>query len=156
VGPIQILFGTESGNAEMVADDISEALESRGLKNEITALDSFDVDELPEVDVAIFITSTYGDGELPMTTAPFHEALVVAEPDLGSLRFCAFGLGDRTYETYNNAITVLATTLTELGATQLGEIGRHDASGAESYTDAAVAWVNQLLESEAISNGGGN
>ena len=125
MGPIQILFGTESGNAEMVA----------------------------EVGIAIFITSTYGDGELPMTTAPFHEALVAAKPDLGSLRFGAFGLGDRTYETYNNAITVLASTLTELGATQLGDIGRHDASGAESYTDIAVAWVNQLLETEEINEG---
>jgi MioC protein len=151
VGPIQILFGTESGNAEMVADDIADALENRGLESEITPLDSFEVDQLPEVDFAIFITSTYGDGELPMTTAPFHEALVAAKPDLGSLRFAAFGLGDRTYDTYNNAITVLASTLVDLGATQVGDVGRHDASGAESYTDTAVAWVSQLLDSAAIN-----
>lgn len=147
MGPIQILFGTESGNAEMVADDIAEALEGRGFKNEITSLDDFEVDQLATVEFAIFITSTYGDGELPMTTAPFHDALVAAKPDLGALRFAAFGLGDRTYDTYNNAISILASTLTELGATQVGDTGRHDASGGESYTDVAVAWANQLAES---------
>jgi MioC protein len=150
VGPIQILFGTESGNAEMVADDIADALESRGLKNEITPLDSYEVNQLPAADFAIFITSTYGDGELPMTTAPFHDALLAARPDLEGLRFAAFGLGDRTYDTYNNAIGILASTLTDLGAQQVGETGRHDASGAESYTETAVAWVTELFDSAAI------
>jgi len=152
VGPIQILFGTESGNAEMVADDIADALDARGLKHEVSSLDDFEVEQLPVVDFAIFITSTYGDGELPMTTAPFHDALVAARPDLGSLRFAAFGLGDRTYDTYNNAISILASTLAELGAIQVGDTGRHDASGAESYTETAVAWVNQLLDSAPLDS----
>lgn len=150
MGPIQILFGTESGNAEMVADDIADALDRHGHKNEVASLEDFEISQLSEVDFAIFITSTYGDGELPMTTGPFHDALVAADPDLGTLRFAGFGLGDRTYDTYNNAISVLAKTLTDLGATQVGEIGRHDASGAESYTDAAVAWVDMLVGSAAF------
>jgi MioC protein len=150
VGPIQILFGTESGNAEMVADDIADALEGRGLEHEVTAMENFEVHLLMSADFAIFITSTYGDGELPMTTAPFHDALVAAKPDLRSLRFAAFGLGDRTYDTYNNAVTVLASTLTELGATQVGETGRHDASGGESYSDTALGWVKQLLDDVAL------
>jgi MioC protein len=152
VGPIQILFGTESGNSEMVADDIADALDGRGITHEVISLDTFEVEQLTAVDFAIFVTSTYGDGELPMTTAPFHDALVTAQPDLGSLRFAAFGLGDRTYDTYNNAITVLASTLTDLGATQVGDTGRHDASGAESYTDTAVAWVNEILDASDGSN----
>lgn len=152
MGPIQILFGTESGNAEMVADDIADALESRGLKNEVTSLDAFEVDQLSEVDFAVFITSTYGDGELPMTTAPFHASLVDAKPDLRALRFAAFGLGDRTYDTYNNAIAVLAETLTAHGATQVGVTGRHDASGGESYTDTAVAWLDELLGGPALNS----
>lgn len=151
MSPIQILFGTESGNAEMVADDIADALVDRGLEHEVHSMDSYDVDQLTSVDIAIFITSTYGEGELPMTTAPFHDALVATRPDLGSLRFAAFGLGDRVYETYNNAISILAKTLTELGATQICEIGRHDASGAETYTESALAWLNAALDSEAFS-----
>jgi MioC protein len=150
VGPIHILFGTESGNAEMVADDLAEALDGRGLEHEITAMDCFELEQLSSIDFAFFITSTYGDGELPMTTAPFHEALVSVRPDLSGLRFGAFGLGDRTYDTYNNAIAVLANTLCELGAIQVGDTGRHDASGGESYTDTALAWLDQLLDAAAL------
>lgn len=150
MGPIHILFGTESGNAEMVADDLAEALERRGWEYEVASMDTFDVEQLTSVEFAFFITSTYGDGELPMTTAPFHDHLVSVKPDLGGLRFAAFGLGDRTYDTYNNAITVLAATLTDLGAEQVGETGRHDASGGESYTDTALAWLDQLLETASL------
>ena len=151
MGPIEILFGTESGNAEMVADDIAEALGRHGIEHEVTAMDTYDVDQFSTVDVAVVITSTYGDGELPMTTAPFHDALVTKRPDLSSLRFAAFGLGDSTYETYGNAIGILVKTLTELGATQIGETGRHDASGAETYTETALAWISATLESADIT-----
>lgn len=151
MGPIQILFGTESGNAEMVADDIADALEASGVKTEISPLDDFEPDRLAEIDFAVFITSTYGDGELPMTTAPFHDALLARRPDLGTLRFGAFGLGDSTYDTYNNAIGVLTSTLVDLGARQVGETGRHDASSGESYTDTAVAWVAELLNAADIN-----
>lgn len=145
MGPIQILFGTESGNAEMVADDIVETLEGRGIASESASMDSFRVGDLDKVKFAVFITSTYGEGELPMTTAPFHDELLDRRPDLVNLRFAAFGLGDSTYETYNNAICILDRTLTDLGATRVAHIGRHDASSGESYTDVAVAWIGDAL-----------
>lgn len=148
---VQILFGTESGNAEMVADDIADALASRGMEARVTAMDEYDVENLPSAEFAIVITSTYGEGELPLTTAPFHDALTTARPDLNELRFAAFGLGDSSYETYNNAISVLAGSLVDLGANHVGEIGRHDASSGESYSDAAVEWVESILD---IANAG--
>jgi MioC protein len=146
MGPIHILFGTESGNAEMVADDIADALGRRGLECEIRAMDEYNVADLAKVEVAVLITSTYGDGELPMTTAPFHDALLASRPDLGSLRFAAFGLGDSTYDTFNNAIEVLSKTLIDLGATQIGDIGKHDASGPATYTEAAVSWIDDAID----------
>lgn len=143
---VQILFGTESGNAEMVADDIADAFTSRGVNAQVTAMDEYNVDDLPTAEFAIVITSTYGEGDLPLTTAPFHDALTATRPDLNGLRFAAFGLGDSSYETYNNAISVLAGSLAELGANHVGEIGRHDASSGESYSDAAVEWVKSIID----------
>ncbi|MFF3573386.1 flavodoxin domain-containing protein [Nocardia jiangxiensis] len=143
---ITILYGTETGNSEMAADDIAEALGDAGVDVDIVAMDEYKVADLANETVVVLITSTYGEGELPETTAPFHGALTEAEPDLSGLRFAAFGLGDSTFETYNNAIVTLVRAATELGATQIGETGKHDAASGRSITDVSGSWVKQILE----------
>jgi len=143
---VKVLFGTESGNAELVADDIAETFNNAGVTAEVVAMEDFDVADLPDAGTVVVVTSTYGEGELPATTAPFQEALLAANPDLSRLRFAAFGLGDSTYVTYNNAIGILTKDLSGLGAQQVGEIGRHDAVSGESFTDVAVAWAKTIVD----------
>ena len=143
---ITILFGTESGNAEIAADDIAATLGAHGLETEIVGMDAADVESVSNAELAIVITSTYGDGELPMTAIPFHEALTDARPDLSSLRFAAFGLGDSVYDTYNNGIDTFVELMCELGAEQIGQIGKHDASGDESYEEIATAWAESTIQ----------
>ena len=143
---VKILFGTESGNAELIADDIAETFTNAGVAAEVVAMEDFDVADLPGAGAVIVVTSTYGEGELPATTAPFQEALLAASPDLSQLRFAAFGLGDSTYVTYNNAIGILTKDLSGLGAHQIGEIGRHDAVSGDSFTDVAVAWAKTIVD----------
>lgn len=143
---IQILFGTESGNAELVADDIAETFTNAGREARVVAMEDFDTTELADLGTVVLVTSTYGEGELPATTAPFAEALLSAKPDLSALRFAAFGLGDSSYETYNNAIDILTRDLTGLGAQQIAETGRHDAVSGESFTDAATSWAKTIVD----------
>jgi MioC protein len=143
---VKVLFGTESGNAELVADDIAETFNNAGVTAEVVAMEDCDVADLPDAGTVVVVTSTYGEGELPATTAPFQEALLAANPDLSRLRFAAFGLGDSTYITYNNAIGILTKDLCGLGAQQVGEIGRHDAVSGESFTDVAVAWAKTIVD----------
>lgn len=142
---IKIFYGTESGNAEMVADDIAEALEANGVGYDIVSMEDAGIDDLAGVATAVFITSTYGEGELPATTGPFNDAILAGAPDLSGLRFAAFGLGDSTYATYNNGIEVFSETLRSFGAVQLGETGRHDATSGESATDVSVTWTTEVL-----------
>lgn len=142
---IPVIFGTESGNAEMVADDIVAAIAAADLEAEAVPMEDVTVDDLARWPLMVLVTSTYGEGDLPATTAPFHETLMTQRPDLAHLRFAAFGLGDSTYETYNNAVSVLAEALAALGATRIGEIGRHDASSGESFTAVATLWAGKLI-----------
>lgn len=143
---IKILFGTESGNAELVADDIADAFTGAGVDAEVVAMEDFDVAELPDEGTVVVITSTYGEGELPATTQPFQDHLLAEKPDLSGLRFAAFGLGDSSYETYNNAIGIITRDLAALGAVQLGDTGRHDAVSGDSFTDVATAWAKTILD----------
>jgi len=141
----KILFGTESGNAELVADDIADAFEAAGIDTEIVPMEDYDVDELAGESTVVVITSTYGEGELPATTAPFVETLRSTAPDLSGVRFAAFGLGDSSYDTYNKAIGIVAAEFAGLGATQMGETGLHDALSGESFTDVAVEWAEKIV-----------
>jgi MioC protein len=143
---IQILFGTESGNAELVADDIAETFSNAGTDARVVAMEDFDVADLADLGTVVVVTSTYGEGELPATTAPFAEALLDAKPDLSRLRFASFGLGDSSYETYSNAIDILTKDLAGLGAQQIGDTGRHDAVSGDSFTDVAASWAKTIVD----------
>ncbi|MBZ3906426.1 MULTISPECIES: flavodoxin domain-containing protein [Streptomyces] len=142
---VHVLFGTESGNAEMAADDIAAAFGGQGFETVTTELTDIEVSDLPAMEIAVFVSSTYGEGGLPETAAPFYEALMAERPDLTGVRFAAFGLGDSVYETFNNAIETLRTALLELGAEQLGTTARHDAASTTPATDLAAAWARDLL-----------
>ncbi|MCZ9881783.1 flavodoxin domain-containing protein [Arthrobacter sp. B2a2-09] len=138
-----ILYGTESGNAELVAEDIGEELNG-GSSVVISDMSDFDVAELSPEDFYIIICSTHGDGELPTSARPFHESLSAASPDLSGVKYAIFGLGDSSYETYSKGSEHIDRVLTELGAERVGEYGRHDAADGSLPNDAAVTWSQSL------------
>ncbi|MDX2546858.1 flavodoxin domain-containing protein [Streptomyces sp. WI04-05B] len=142
---VHVLFGTESGNAEMVADDISATFGDQGFETVTAELTDVEVSDLAGMHIAVFVSSTYGEGGLPETAAPFYDALMAERPDLTGVRFAAFGLGDSVYETFNNAIETLRTALLELGAEQIGTTARHDAASTTPATELAEAWARDLL-----------
>ncbi|AIA70904.1 flavodoxin [Pectobacterium atrosepticum SCRI1043] len=140
---LKIIFGTESGNAEMAAEDMATALNDSGITATAVAMDTYDVAEIANEEHIILMTSTYGEGELPMTAAPFYESLKASSPDLKGVKFSAFGLGDSTYETYNQAIKSLINLMQDLGAKQVGEPGFHDAALPYAVSDMAVCWASR-------------
>lgn len=144
---IHIFFGTESGNAEMAADDIAGVLQNQGFETVIAELSAVDVDALADLGTAVLITSTYGEGNLPETAEPFHASLLTTKPDLNGLRFAAFGLGDSGYETFNNGIDTLSQAFADLGARQIGETARHDAASGEPVTELATKWAESVMAS---------
>ena len=139
-----VLFGTETGNAELVAEDIVDAVRA---ETEASAHDmaDFDIAGLTPDALYLIVCSTYGDGELPNSAQPFANALREQRPDLSGVRFAVFGLGDSFYATYNQGSRLLAELLGELGARQVGEHGLHDASSSELPGDVALAWAKSIL-----------
>ena len=142
---VNVLFGTESGNSEMVADEIADVLSTAGMSAVVTELTDADVSDLSASDILLFISSTYGEGGLPASAEPFYEALSAERPALQGVRFAAFGLGDGSYENYNRAIDTLSALLVDLGAEQVGTTGRHDATSGTSPVDVAVEWASDLI-----------
>ncbi|WP_125611523.1 flavodoxin domain-containing protein [Specibacter cremeus] len=147
---IQVLFGTESGNAEMAAEDLALSVRSDDQEVEVHDLSDFSISELQHDALYVFICSTYGEGDLPNTALPFFADLNIVRPDLAWVRYAIFGLGDTFYsETYSQGATKLADKLNELGAERVGEFGRYDASSWEPVGEKAVEWFSGVLEAAA-------
>ncbi|WP_405138055.1 flavodoxin domain-containing protein [Nocardia sp. NBC_01388] len=140
---VVVLFGSELGTAEMVAEALADELSAY----DVSVFDMFDFDpgDLDADDFHIVVCSTYGDGELPTGAEPFFALLDAAQPDLAGLRFAVFGLGDTIYgDTYNRGGEIAADKLVARGAIQVGEHARHDASTEVRPKDMAREWAGTL------------
>ena len=74
-----------------------------------------------------------------------YQELDEHKPDLNGLKFAVFGLGDSIYdETFNHGGEIMAKKLKDLGATQVGEHGRHDAASTVKPTTQAEEWAGAL------------
>jgi MioC protein len=141
---IAILYGTETGNAEMLAEDIGAHLS--GHDTSVTNLADFDPSSFDPATLYVVVCSTYGDGDLPASAQPFAARMTAQSPDLSGIRFAVFGMGDREYaETFNHGGMKMEALLTGAGATLLGERITHDASGPDMAEDLALPWVDAIL-----------
>lgn len=144
---IAILYGTETGNAEMLADDVATEL-GGAQDTSVSSLADIDPDTLRGTDLNIILCSSYGDGELPASAKPFAEKIETGKPDLSGVKFAIFGLGDSEYHaTYGSGSMRLADMLVQCGATQLGERIVHDAAGGDLPEDLALPWAREIITS---------
>lgn len=136
-----ILFGTESGNAELVADDLADALEG---DVSVEDMSTFSPADMTPEDFYIVVCSTHGDGDLPQGAQPFFDALEAMKPDLHGIEYAVFGLGDSSYKTHSRGSELIDEQLTRFGARRVGAYGRHDSADGSAPNDAAYAWLENL------------
>lgn len=147
--PVTVAFATESGGAELVAEELHRTLALNG-DVELLDLSEAGIDDLDPERFHIFICSTYGDGELPTGARDLHRRLTDETPDLSHLRYAMFGMGDRSYtKTYSRGSELLDEALAACGAQRLCEYGRHDAGGSIEAGEAAEEWL-QGVQAEAL------
>ena len=111
----------------------------------VLGMADFAAEDLDTDDFLVVICATYGEGELPSGALPFADELDDVKPDLTGLRFAVFGMGDTVYDdTFNRGGEIMAEMLTKLGANQVGEHFRHDASSTVKPAAAAEEWAEGL------------
>lgn len=143
--PVSIVYATESGGAELVAEDLCRRF---GAGSDARLLDIADIDpsDLRAERFYLMVCSTYGDGELPTSARGFHGILTEEGPDLSGVRYAVFGMGDRSYtRTYSRGSELLDEALASCGAARVGEYGRHDAGGPIEAVEVAVDWLEGVL-----------
>ncbi len=93
-------FASQSGNAEKVAWQTAQALQLVGVPVQVHALHQLPLDLLNRAQHALFIVSTFGDGEAPDHARHFDEQLPVKSLKLSQLKFSVLALGDRQYQSF--------------------------------------------------------
>ena len=125
------------------------------------ALDEFDVTALPLRTIAIFVTSTTGQGDPPDNMRKFWRFLcrksLPLKSSLPDLNYAVFGLGDSSYPKYNVVARKLYKRLEDLGAepmVPLLPLSLGDERAPKGGHFAALdRWVDALLASMARVTG---
>jgi MioC protein len=144
---ITILVGTMTGTAEMVAQEVQQALESAGHQANIRVMDGLDASVFESGGPFLICTSTYGNGDVPDNAQALFSSLETEKPNLGNVTYGVIALGDTTYkDTYCHGGIRFDKLLTELGARRAGELMMHDAGSGTLPEEEAAQWVVPWVE----------
>lgn len=100
---------------------------------------------IPETKLAIFIISTYGDGDPSDNTAGLWEWIQKTEvASFSNLRYMAFGLGNRHYKYYNKVIDVVVEALDKFSAKSLVPVGKADDAEGTTEEDF-ISWKDAVF-----------
>lgn len=152
--PLTILFASDNGNATAIAKRLGNRGRARGLKTSVLAMEDYPVEDLPNEENIVFITSTAGQGEFPQNGLSFWDAVKDnTDLDLATVNFSVFGLGDRHYWPrkedkiyYNKPAKDLDRLLTNLGAKHLTDVGLGDDQDPDGYQTGYNEWEPKIWQ----------
>jgi MioC protein len=144
---INILVGTMTNTAQLVAQEIELTLGDDETQIAVTAMDALKSTAIKPGAVYLVCSSTYGQGDVPDNARDFYESLNTDKPDLSGIRYGVIALGDRTYlQTYCFGGKKFDAAFSERGAQRIGEVCLHDASEGTLPEEVCVEWAQAWVE----------
>ncbi len=150
--PLFVLFGSNLGTSEGLAQRIGDDARDRGFT---TAVDSLDevvdkINERPDECVLLIVASSY-NGYPPTNAVRFYDWLQrpnMPADTLKGVRYAVFGCGNRQWSsTYQAVPLFIDQALARLGAERVSALGMGDASG--DLDGMFQSWHQQLWPSLA-------
>jgi sulfite reductase (NADPH) flavoprotein alpha-component len=138
---LAIYYATMTGNAEELARRTAARAGASGWHPVLLNLSEVRPDDLRQHRLALFIVSTWGDGEPPANAGDFWRDLETIPWDLAGLTYAVFGLGDRGYAAFNAFARQLDERLTQLGA---GRLHRRVEADLD-FDDAHGTWEDRIF-----------
>lgn len=138
---LNILFGSQTGNAAGLAEKTAKLAVDYGLQPNIVDMDGFDPARLATMKRVMIITSTWGEGEMPDNADGMWNAINANGPALGSVHFSVCAIGDTSYDEYCKAGHDWNNKLAALGGTEAYPIQECDVD----FEPPWKLWVEQAL-----------
>jgi pyruvate dehydrogenase (NADP+) len=148
-----ILYGSETGNTQALAETLAAELSRRGVRVTPLAMDDYDFQNLPQEASVYCLISTVGQGEFPDNSKEFMKSLLskdLPKDYLKDTKFSVFGLGDSSYVYFNKASQILDQRLGELGGKRVLERGLGDDQAPDRYETAWEEWAPTLFTEEKL------
>jgi sulfite reductase (NADPH) flavoprotein alpha-component len=133
-------FASQSGFAEQLAWQTAGQLQAAGLPVRVQRLADVTEHDLHQSQNALFVVSTFGDGQAPDSARGFERSVLGRPLSLGSLNYAVLALGDRQYQNFCGFATRLHDWLAERGGSSLFAPVQVDSGDATSLQD----WHRQL------------
>ncbi|MBK1818131.1 assimilatory sulfite reductase (NADPH) flavoprotein subunit [Luteolibacter yonseiensis] len=144
-GKLTVLYGTESGNSEVLADRAVKAAKKRGFQAVMKNMSEVSPADLAKSPNLFVIVSTWGDGEPPETAVGFYKEFMSADLKLANVKFSVCALGDTAYEKFCQIGKDVDARLEALGAARV--FARQDCD--VDYEDSFATWLEGSLSSLA-------
>lgn len=96
--PWLVAYASQTGQAEQIAWQTARSLHTAGVPARVASLSEIGTDDLLQAERALFIVSTYGEGDPPDNAALFAGKALRQTPSLPHLHYGLLMLGDRTYK----------------------------------------------------------
>ncbi|MBB6450280.1 sulfite reductase (NADPH) flavoprotein alpha-component [Geomicrobium halophilum] len=139
---VTILFGSETGNCQELAEDMSKKLEERNYEVTLSSMLEFKPRNLKKVENLLVFVATHGEGDPPEPGLSFFETLNSRKaPKLDGMQFSVLSLGDLSYEFFCQAGKDIDKRLEELGGERLH--ARVDCD--VDFDEAAEEWFDGVL-----------
>lgn len=151
--PLTVLYGSQSGNCEVLSKDLKKFAAGQGFDAKIEELDNIAVSDLAALDHVLIVCSTFGEGEPPDNAKNFYTELMSDDaPELpASLNYSVCGLGDSSYAHFNQCAVDIDTRMATLGATACQPLISCDVAFEDDYAE----WKQAVFDTEVFVSAAG-
>ena len=112
-------FASQSGFAEQLAWQTAGQLQAAGLPVRVQPLATVSEQDLQQASNALFVVSTFGDGEAPDSARGFERKILGQPLELSQLKYSVLALGDSQYPHFCGFATRVQQWLSQRGAQSL-------------------------------------
>ena len=118
---LDILYATQTGNAEEVAQNLSKMATSQGFLVNLNEMNYHNLDTFRQLRNVAIVTSTYGEGEVPEMGIDFWNELKSSKVTMPNLKYGLIALGDSSHEIFCGAGRAISKKLEELNCQKMIE-----------------------------------
>ena len=149
---LNILFGSQSGNSEGLAEEWEKAAARYGLNGKVHDMDGFDIKSMANMARVMIVCSTWGEGDMPDNAEELYEEAKEAGKILSKTHFSICALGDTGYDLFCQSGKDWDKTLEDMGGSRI-----HDRVDCDvDYEVPAEEWMNGAMPKLACVDGDGN
>ncbi|KAM8709221.1 hypothetical protein ACLKA7_016089 [Drosophila subpalustris] len=146
---ILVLYGSQTGTAQDVAEQIWRESRQWGFEGPVLALEDYNIQQLIEERLVVFVVATTGDGMEPDNMKQAWRFLLkrsLPSNSLNGMQFACLGLGDSSYSKFNYAAKKLHKRLLNLGAKSVCPLGLCDDQHDYGHLGTSLAWTAELWQ----------